>query len=265
GLGVAFIAPLAASLIDSFKWQTALLILGGIAWLVIIPVAQLLKRDPYVVGSFPDGASPDNINPESEDNPTYPQKISLLKVVRTMNFWSFLVVWLLMAFSGLFVMTHIVPHSIDLGFSATESAAILSFSGITMIGGRLFTGIITDKWNVKTIAIIGCLLQAATLLLLVWAQDLWILYIFGAVHGFVFGGFGTSISVLIGRSFGLGDIGKILGALEVGIFIGAAIGPLLGGYIFDTTDSYQTAFLIMIGTVLARIPLVIAVRQKNRE
>ncbi len=89
------------------------------------------------------------------------------------------------------------------------------------------------------------------------------LYLFGVVHGFTFGGFGTSITVLIGRNFGLDDIGKILGVLEIGIFIGGAIGPFLGGLIFDVSANYSLAFLIMAGTILARILLVTVVRQET--
>ena len=89
------------------------------------------------------------------------------------------------------------------------------------------------------------------------------LYLFGLIHGFTSGGFDTTITVLIGRTFGLNDIGKILGALDIGIFIGAAIGPFLGGFIFDVSDSYTLAFLIMTGTILARILLVILIKQET--
>ena len=89
------------------------------------------------------------------------------------------------------------------------------------------------------------------------------LYLFGVVHGFTFGGFGTSITVLIGRTFDLDDIGKILGVLEIGIFIGATIGPFLGGLIFDVSNIYTLAFLIMGGTILAGILLVILIRQET--
>ena len=89
------------------------------------------------------------------------------------------------------------------------------------------------------------------------------LYLFGAVHGFTIGGFGTSNTVLIGRTFGLDDIGKILGLLEIGIFIGGAIGPFVGGLIFDVSNSYTLAFLITAGMILARILLVIVIRQRT--
>ena len=89
------------------------------------------------------------------------------------------------------------------------------------------------------------------------------LYLFGLVHGFTMGGFSTTITVLISRTFSLDGIGKILGALEIGIYVGAAIGPFLGGLIFDVSDSYTLAFLIMTGTILARILLVILIKQET--
>ena len=54
---------------------------------------------------------------------------------------------------------------------------------------------------------------------------------------------------------GMLNTSKILGALEIGWGIGAALGPIIGGYIFDVTRSYVLAFSIAalsmcIGTVL---------------
>jgi len=264
GLGIAFVAPLSAFLIDSFEWRNALMILGGIAWLVILPVSQLLKKDPYEIGALPDGTTPGYQTPEVEQGTTSPQKIPLLQMFRTTSFWSFLFIWLLMAFSGSFVMTHIIPHAIDLGFSPIKSATILSLSGIAMIAGRFIAGVITDKLSAKVVAIICSLLQVVVLLWLVWIQELWMLYLFGLVHGFTFGGFGTAITVLIGGTFSLDDIGKILGVLEIGIFIGAAIGPYLGGLIFDASSSYTLAFLVMAGVGLARTLVVALIKREAR-
>ena len=264
GLGIAFIAPLSAFLIDSFEWRNALMILGGIAWLVILPVSQLLKKDPYEISALPDGTTPGYQTSEVRQGATSPQKVPLFRMFRTTSFWSFLFIHLLMAFSASFVMTHIVPHAIDLGFSAVESATILSLSGITMIAGRLIAGVITDKLSAKVVAIICSLLQVAALLWLVWVQELWMLYLFGLVYGFTSGGFGTAITVLIGGTFSLDDIGKILGVLEIGIFIGAAIGPYLGGLIFDASSSYVLAFLIMAGMGLART-LVVTLITRDKE
>jgi len=265
GLGIALVAPLATFLIESFEWRNALMMLGVIVWLVMIPVAQLLRKDPYEIGALPDGAMPGDLTARIKEDITSPPIISLVKVFQTKNFWSFLFIGVLLAFSWVFVLTHIVPHATDLGFSAIQSATILSLTGIAMIAGRLLTGALTDKISAKVIAVISSLLQAGVLLWLVWGQELWMLYLFGLLHGFTMGGFTTANTVLIGGTFGLKDIGKILGVLEIGIFIGAATGPYFGGLIFDVSSSYTLAFLIMAGTVLARIPLVALItREKKR-
>jgi len=264
GLGIAFVAPLSAFLIESFEWRNALMMLGVTVWLVMIPVAQLLRKEPYEIGALPDGATPGDQTARVEEITASPPIISLVKTFRTKNFWSFLFIWVLFAFSSFFVLTHIVPHATDLGFSAIQSATILSLTGIAMIAGRLLAGVLTDKISAKAIVVISSLLQAGVMLWLVWGQELWMLYLFGLLHGFTQGGFATAITVLIGRTFGLKDIGKILGVLEIGIFIGATIGPYLGGLIFDVTSSYTLAFLIMTGTVLART-LVVALITRDKK
>jgi len=38
--------------------------------------------------------------------------------------------------------------------------------------------------------------------------------------------------------------GIIFGVIGIGVGIGAATGPLLTGYLFDITNSYQMAFLL---------------------
>ncbi len=261
-MGIAIVAPLAAFLIESFEWRNAFMMLGVIAWLVILPIAQLLRKNPYEIGALPDGATPDDQTTRVKEDTALPPIISLVKVSQTKNFWSFLFIWVLLAFSWFFVLTHIVPHATDLGFSAVQSATILSLTGIAMIAGGLVAGVLTNKISAKAIAVIGSLLQAGVLLWLVWGQELWMLYLFGLVHGFTMGGFSTAISVLIGGTFGLKDIGKILGVLEIGIFVGAAAGPYFGGLIFDVRSSYTLAFLIMAGTVLARALLVVLITRK---
>jgi len=39
-------------------------------------------------------------------------------------------------------------------------------------------------------------------------------------------------------------MGAILGALDIGFGVGGALGPAIGGLIFDATNSYFMAFLL---------------------
>lgn len=261
GLGIAAISPLSASLIGSLGWRDTMLLLGGISWLVMLPAAQLLKKTPGEIGSFADGDPAPDLPQTAIITETEPLKVRQLFL--SVNFWAVFLIWVFMAFSMFFVMTHIVPHTVDIGFSEVEAATILSLSGIAQIIGRLVSGIISDRVSAKGIAIVSSALQFVAILSLVWIRELWMLYLYGFINGITFASFGTSITVLIGRIFTLNDIGKVLGILEVGIYVGGAIGPYLGGLIFDSSGSYNPAFIIMSAAVLIRIILVIILRVRS--
>jgi MFS family permease len=259
GIGIAAISPLSASLIGSLNWRNTMFLLGGISWLIMFPAAQLLKKSPGEIGSYADGdPAPD----PSQTATTETEPLNIRRLFIDINFWAVFFIWLFMAFSMFFVMTHIVPHSVDIGFSEVEAATILSISGIAQIFGRLISGILSDRISAKGIAIVSSVLQFAAILSLVWIRELWLLYLYGFINGITFASFGTSITVLIGRIFTLNDIGKVLGIMEIGIYVGGAIGPYLGGLIFDTSGSYNLAFVIMSAAVLVRIILVIILRVK---
>lgn len=109
---------------------------------------------------------------------------------------------------------------------------------------------------------ISTLLQAVAIAWLIWAQSLWSLYIFALVYGFFYSGFGCSGAALISDTFGVKNIGTVLGLLEIGFGIGAATGPAVGGYIYDVSGNYTAAFIIGALAMLVATILVAMVKQK---
>ena len=70
----------------------------------------------------------------------------------------------------------------------------------------------------------------------------------------------ASADLFQGKSYGL-----LYGILEAVIGLGSALGPWLGGFVFDATGSYRTAFLIAIAACLLSCPFVwIAAPRKVR-
>ena len=51
-------------------------------------------------------------------------------------------------------------------------------------------------------------------------------------------------SPVVAELFGIKSHGSILGAVSFTFTIGGAAGPVVTGYIFDVTGSYQVAFLL---------------------
>lgn len=264
GLGTVIMAPLATYLITNFNWRTAYLIIGLIAWAVVIPLSRLLKKDPREVGALPDGVKASAEEMKSGGNNLPPTDSSLLTVLRTRSFWLMVFIWFFFAGNTMLVFTHLVPHVTDLGFSAGQAAGVLSLVGAASVPGRLLFGIASDKLGRKLTPIIGTLLQLVAMVWLIWAQELWGFYLYALVFGFAHSGLGPSMGALIGDTFGVGKIGAILGMLEIGYGIGAAIGVPVAGLIFDVTHSYTIAFLIGTVAMIVVALLTVMVRREAR-
>ena len=260
GLGTVIMAPFATYLIANFDWHTAYLIIGVIAWLIIVPPSLLLKKEPREVGALPDGRIKE---PKIEYKEIQSGGLSLREALRTRSFWLFAIIWFLFASCLFLIYTHLVPHITDRGFSVGQAATVLSLLGAASIPGRLLMGIVSDRLGRKLAVAVCTLVVAGAILWLVQAEDLWHLYLFALVFGFFYSGFGTSSAALVSDTFGLGKIGTIFGLLEISFGIGAATGPFIGGIIFDVSQNYSLAFLIGAGAMLLITLLVPIVRRER--
>lgn len=243
GWGQVFMAPFATYLILNFNWRIALIIIGLITWLIVIPSSRFVKKEPREIGAIPDGTKPDTQKNINEQIQSSPEDLSLLQAFRTRSFWLITFVWGAYSFCMFLLLTHLVPHVTDMGFTAVEAALVMSLIGGANIGGKVIFGIATDRMGKKPIAIISFLLLAGAFVWLLWARQLWMIYGIGLAFGLSWGGFSTSTVALVGDTFGVARSGAIFGALEIGFGLGAALGPAIAGHIFDVYHSYSLAFL----------------------
>ena len=246
GLGTLVVAPFAAYMISNLGWRMSYVVLGVIAWLVIISVAMLLRRDPGEIGALPDGvkSGAGKIMAREGSPQLSVAGLSLTQALRTRSFWLMLAVWLLFALCLNLVMTHVVPYATDVGISTIEASTVLSLIGGFQILGRLPTGRISDIIGRKVPGITCAVFGIGALTWLIWSHNLWMFYLFAVIFGFSVGGLGVAMITLVSDIFGRRSLGAIMGALEMGFAMGAAIGAALGGFIFDVTNSYATAFAI---------------------
>ena len=87
-------------------------------------------------------------------------------------------------------------------------------------------------------------------------------YVFSIVYGFALGGFDVPITALIGDIFGVQSLGEIMGVLVIGWGLGAAIGPAVGGLIFDATENYIMAFMIGALAMIVATLFIASIRHR---
>ncbi len=253
-LGTIIIAPFATYLISNLGWRGAYMIIGIIAGCIVIILSLLVRNDPAEIGALPDGAGKDSPTPQEteKDQNLRRTSLSLKQAFRTRSFWALAFGWFMFALCLQLIVTHLVPHAIDSGLSSMKAALILSLTGGISVVSRMFNGMISDYIGSKTPLIGVAILMAASLLGLVLSRDTWMFYVFSVVFGFSWGGYGVLCIALAIYSFGTVNIGVIIGALEMCFAIGAAVGPAVGGFAFDISNSYVSAFILgSTGTLIA--------------
>ena len=255
GLGGIISPPLAQWLISAFGWQQAFFILGLITFIMVIPLAQFLKHSPQRIGLKPYGED----ETIKDEQPLVTEGLSITQAIKTSRFW----VWGLILFCFFFciqvTIVHIVPHAIDIGVSPIIAASITSIiAGISVIG-RLSIGFISDKVGARLLLIACFSLATLALLWLLFAKEIWMLYVFAIIFGIGYGGIVPLETVISAELFGLGSLGMILAGLTLFSTVGMALGPPLAGSIFDITGDYSLAFLIcvIIGALAIILSLIL--------
>lgn len=244
GMGEVFMAPFSSLLLSHYDWRISFIILGIMAWVILIPAAYLLKRDPRDFGLLPDGIEPEPNRIVAPVPIASEEGYSLAEAWKVREFWFLGIIWLLTSISVHMILTHLPPHAIDLGISPLDAAWIISFIGVGCIIGRFFDGKLSDRVGRKPPAICSAILMFALLLSLVFIRQFWIFCVFGLLFGYAWGGMGAVVTLLIADIFGIRSLGLIMAIISLGWNFGAAIGPSFGGLVYDMTGSYSAASII---------------------
>ena len=225
-MGQIVMPPLIAILILSFGWRTATFYLGIAASVGLVLAASIVTA------------------PDTSGRKTASEKpiveISDKNVFKLLAFCQFCVF-----FAMFTTMTHIAAHGLNVGLSLENSAWLLSIIGFSSIFGRLSIGILADRLGGKTTYIVCLLPMTIALLTIPFTENILFIYILLFLYGFSHGGHFTIAPFIIAENFGLKNLGAVFGKITFFGAIGSVSGPIVAGAIFDYSQSYYYAFLLV--------------------
>ena len=165
-------------------------------------------------------------------------------------FWTIALGFAAIAIAVSALVVHMVPLLRDAGMPPLQAATVASFTGFGVLLGRLVIGWLIDRFFAPHVAAIVFTLTAVGCLLLVYGgPDAAPFAAF--LIGFSLGAEVDLISYLTARYFGMSAYGMLYSLIYACFIVGASIGPVLAGKIFDMTGNYSLAIWTVIGLLLA--------------
>ena len=244
GMGMAplTLSPLASWLITHHGWRAAMFDIGVLAWVVLLPAALFVRRPPVgVAGSQTGSAAPDKA--EIGRALTSPQFLVL----------GFTFMLCCAAHSG--PIFHVVSYAMYCGLSSMAAVSVYSVEGLAGLGGRVVIGLLADRFGAKRVLISTLVLQAFAIAAYLKVNQLSEFYTLAVIFGVAYGG-GMPLYASLARDyFGQRIMGTVFGAATMLSSLGMSLGPVVGGWIFDTYHNYAWLYLASAAVALGAVML----------
>ena len=263
-VGTVFYAKVTEQVIQSYGWRAGYLSCAVMIFIVTAIGALLIAPPPEYTAQAAEISS-EKSHSESDAPSTADSSVTLGELIKNPTFR---LICLVPFFGMIYVMLiqqSIVPMlQIDFHQEPSTAATLLSVYSIVCACFKPVMGFIYKRFG-KPAAIlyIGVLITFASLLIFFSK------YIGAAVLAIVLIGAGNMLAMVLLPSivsdlFGARNYPVVNGYVSIFFTIGAGIGPIAGGKIFDLTGSYRIAFLtIAILCLITTFILLYTVRNKQ--
>ncbi len=234
GIGVApmTVSPFAASLVVTHGWRTSQLILAAAVVVLLVPAALFVRRPPHM----PAAAAAGGVGgPEL--------KAAARRTLRSRAFIVLSLTFFACCATHAGPIFHTISYAIGCGLPPMTAVTIYSVEGFAGLVGRLLFGVLGDRLGVKRMIVTGLVVQALAAGSYILASGLGDFYVVAFVFGMAYGGVMPLYAALARDYFPPQVMGTALGAMTLLSGLGMALGPALGGWIYDHFHAYTFMYL----------------------
>ena len=267
GLG-GFFVPAVGWLITTYDWRMASVIIGVFIIVIGIPIASLMRHRPEPYGYMPDGAIPDSSSDaaaaRSRRAPDLSDDFTAREALQTSSFWYLTLSIAARSLVSGGVGLHLVPYFVELDASDVAAATLAGSVGVMSIPGRFGLSAVSDYLNRRYVMAASLLVMTIAIVFMARASSVSEVIPFLALYAAAQGGISVIPQSLIAEYFGRRAYATIQGFRSTIQMVGIIIGPLISGYVFDTTGSYEWAFMGFGAASLVSLGLALLAKPPKR-
>ncbi|MFC1873828.1 MFS transporter, partial [Chloroflexota bacterium] len=260
GLGIGgVLVPLVVKTIDTYGWQTSLVIFAAGLIVLGISLSFVFRNRPGDYGLLIDGRQPyntiglnDAVSPEIHDF-----SLGVKEALKTKAFWMMGIAYMLQAAGGNTALTHIMPYLDSLGMERATAGMVAMLIPLVSLTVRLPYGWLADIFKMKYMAATAFALSGLGLFLFSRLDPSSITSLILAIIflGLGIGGVQPLRAPVLREYYGPKNFGTLFGLNFMFMTMGMVIGAPLAGWIYDTRGMYDPIWLIlsagvMVGAIL---------------
>src|SRR5258705_3754388 len=226
------VAPFASWLVTAYDWRTAVLVIGIGGWALLTPA-------PFLVRPAAEHATPAAANGTGTPEVQW----TGAQALRTPQFITLALAHFACCAAHSGPIFHMVSYAMICGIAPLTAVTVYSLAGFSGLGGRLLLGVLADRFGAKHVLVGGLFVQAMSVATYLAVGHLGEFYALSVVFGLAYGGVMQLYSVLVSEYFGVPIYGSMFGAVSAFSSLGIALGPLAGGWVFDTFHAYNWLYV----------------------
>jgi len=243
GTGTILVVPLAQRSIELQGWRDTYTAMG-VATLVLIPLLLLLPWRRIAGDRSP------RVKTDPEPSAA---RTSLLKAVRTREYWQIVQLFSFTSITTFSVITQVVPFLVQSGLSPLAAASAFGTAGLLSIFGIMTSGWAADRFGFRgaaTVSFVATFLGIVSLLAFSWTPAPWLVIAFVVCFGSAMGARGPIVSSLAARHFGGAAFATIYGTMFAWMSVSGALAAFIAGWLYDVTGGYRAGLFFSMAAVL---------------
>lgn len=252
---------IANAIIASMDWRRAYMVLGVMAAVLIIPtIIFVIREKPEDKGLRPYGATDEDTASAVKAEFT---GISRKKFLKTSAFWMLGITFFLISAINMGLQNNVSIYlTMQKGQTRELAADVASILLLSQVVGKILLGSIYDKKGVKFGSAYGCAVFLLSIVTIMLAGNKAFAIIFGVIVGLALSMTTCTPPLLTSLAVGRREYSSIYGLLNAFATAGVALGPVIAGFIYDHTESYDLAWIIF--AVVAVVILVLTILAMNK-